>query len=146
VLAGVVLWVVRSAAIWRAPVVLVTAVASVVFFVVPAALAGLAAPRYAVIPALLLLSLVAYMIDGRLVAGWGALAGLRWPAVAAVVLAVVVVGANFRVTNERSAGPRWSRETDAARDGCAHSVQGDARVAIAPADWTISIPCGAFAG
>ncbi len=87
------------------------AVYSVVLYVLPVTLSGVATPRYAVAPAMLVVAVLAALLIPRS-------ASLTPLWTVAVVLAVVCA-VNFRVDNERAHGPSWHDELARARQACA---------------------------
>jgi len=106
------------------------------------------APRYAVLPGLLIVAALALETDQVLDQ---ARQGLRSPTVATV--AAVAAGCvllssalSFRPTAFRSSGPRWTSRLREAQMQC-RSGQGAATVQILPANaaWTVAIPCSSLA-
>ena len=124
----VVAWRRGSAPGW--PIAATAALHSVALYAAPVALSGVATPRYAVAPALLLLvSLVALLLPDRA------------PVLVLGALLLVSCLVNLRVDNPRGHGPAWSDELDHARDTCA--TEGIVHVRIAPANpgWLASVSC-----
>ena len=142
VLAGLLVWRVRRRGVARWCLLM-----SVVFYVVPVALTGVPAPRYALVPVLLLYGAVAVGIDEALadraerqvVAHRSARGLWRWAAVALLV-PVAVLAWNFRPTaDERTGGPYWDPGLARAQAGCTQG--GAAAIPITPDGWTVSLDC-----
>lgn len=111
---------------------------SVVFYVAPVAATGVSAPRYAVVPVLLLVSAVACLVDGvdmaeRLT---------RTVLIGAVVVLLLAGWAgNYRFPNARAAGPRWSQAVSTARSTCEQAGAVTVTVPITPPGWHVEVPC-----
>jgi hypothetical protein len=117
---------------------------SVVFLVVPIYIRGTEgmrlvvhtfnpyAPRYVVIPVLLLISALAIWIDAT---GW------RWLTLLFAVHMAVVISLSFSLVNLRSPGPAWPAGVRDARRTCADPAVGAASVPISPFGWYAPIPC-----
>jgi hypothetical protein len=106
---------------------------SAALYVLPVFLSGVAAPRYAVAPAMLLVVALVALLQGE----------QRIPLYALTGLLTVIALVNLRIDNPRAHGPRWSAELDRARAACATDAQ-RAGLAIAPRTtppWTVSVPC-----
>ena len=103
-------------------------------YMVPVLLAGTATPRYAVAPAMLVVTALVALLQP---------AGSRVPLYALTVLLALVAAVNFRVHNTRADGPQWSDELDRARTACA--AGGQVIVPITPRDdtppWQVEVPC-----
>lgn len=114
----------------------------VLLYLVPAGLSGVAAPRYALPPVLLLYAALAALADGLLRARRQGrprtAASLPLVAVTGAVLAVAV--ALGLPTPERQAGPSWSGQVSAATAEC-RSGASSARLGLAPPGWFAVIPC-----
>lgn len=105
-----------------------------------------AAGRYAIVPALLLFSVAAVMVDPhsrrregetrpRLLA-WG-LAGL----------AVLIVAVSFRVENPEARGaPPWEAALDHGGELCARQQIEEVPVPTSPPGWGLNIPCSQLTG
>jgi hypothetical protein len=117
----------------------VAAVHAAALYLLPVLLSGVATPRYAVAPALLVVTALAALLQpasqpeparpGRHsdTAGpgrSGRAAGVPLYALAAVL--TVVCAVNLRVDNSRADGPRWSEQLPAARQRCADTNTGGA--------------------
>jgi hypothetical protein len=119
-------------------------------------------PRYVIAPALLLYTAIVAMLRPRSVTGEAFSAGKpegvlggdapaaaagRWQAVVAAwtpvtvfaLLLAVVIGFNFRVTNNRSESPPWTAVIAAATHKCMKPGMGDYR--YRHAWWLVQIPC-----
>lgn len=108
-------------------------------YMLPVLLSGVATPRYAVAPALLVVvALVALLQpDGQTGRGTAPLVGLA-------ALLAIVAAVNLRVDNTRGDGPRWSDELDRARAECAASGTAP-DIPITPLHetppWVVKAPC-----
>lgn len=101
------------------------------------------AGRYAIVPALLLVSVAAVMLDrpSRRREGESRPA---WLAYAAVAAAIVVVAVSFRVENvELRGAPPWEAALDHGAEVCAAEA-GAAETAVptSPPGWGLNVPCG----
>lgn len=125
---------------------------SVLFYAGPVLLAGAATPRYALAPALMLLSAAAVVVDataddgGDLLAGTTSRqAGLRQYSF--VLLLLLAMASGFRMDNARGAGPRFSQELSTGRARCAVALpsadSGSVTVRVSPPGWSASLPCQA---
>jgi len=100
-----------------------------------------AAGRYAIVPALLLVSVAAVMIDRR--------SRRRdderrpaWLGYGAVALMVVVIAASFPVGNLETRGtPPWRAALEQGAALCAGEAGGEARVETSPPTWGLAVPC-----
>ncbi len=136
ILASVVLVAWRSRRDGATGLAAVTAVYAVAFYVAPVALSGVATPRYATVPALLLITASALVLDrAALRQRW--LSGVRVAAVGALALAVVV---GFPTGALRNQGPSWSEGVREAAEGCSADVE----VPLAPSGWSAELPCETF--
>ncbi len=140
VIAGIALvaWRSRAEDAARSRLAAVAAIYAVAFYVAPVALSGVATPRYATVPALLLVTASAIVLD-RATLPSGALRAVRVAALGALAVAVVV---GFPSGDVRNGGPSWSGGVRDAVDGCS----GDAEVPLAPSGWTAELPCAALDG
>jgi hypothetical protein len=107
---------------------------SAALYVLPVVLSGVAAPRYAVAPALLVVvALVAILRPKQ---------GNAVPlSVLAGFLAVIAL-VNLRIDNPRAHGPAWDAELDKARATCAPGAT--AAIPIAPVEtppWLVQVTC-----
>lgn len=121
------------------PLAATAAVHAAVLYIVPVLLTGIATPRYAVAPALLLVTALAALFRPG--------AGRRGavPLVCLAALLTVVAAVNLRTDNERAHGPSWQHELRDARQRCsvpgvtmvdvAHSPQRDGFSARLPCDY-----------
>jgi hypothetical protein len=117
---------------------------SAALYVLPVTLSGSAAPRYAMAPAMLVVTALVALLQpappGVPVASRPPVAPLHLLAGLLAVIAVV----NLRIDNPRADGPRWSAEVDKARTVCATQAPDGAALVIAPPRapaWTVSLPC-----
>jgi hypothetical protein len=148
ILAGLALLLVGSAATLvlqgragdRTPIIALAGAMSVLFFVAPVMLAGVSAPRYAVVPVLLLYSAFACLLD----------AGLRdvpagvWRRVQLATLTVVVLaaGTSYLSPGPRANGPRWDAELNRATATCPPApVPTVISVPIPPVGWNVPLTC-----
>lgn len=116
---------------------LVMMTASLATWVAFYGLSGVAAPRYIIVPAaLLLIGCLAVVSGERGVAGRSQ-AGRRIRMAVAVGIAVAWL---ISFPLEPSPGPAWSSEVDEARDTCADDG-GVADLSIAPSGWEMTLPC-----
>ncbi|MDQ7909641.1 hypothetical protein RB614_34485 [Phytohabitans sp. ZYX-F-186] len=103
-------------------------------YMLPVLLAGTATPRYAVAPAMLVVTALVALLRP---------AGSRIPLYALAALLALVAAVNLRVDNTRADGPLWSDELERARTACATGDQ--ATVPITPRDatppWQVRVPC-----
>jgi len=98
-----------------------------------------AAGRYAIVPALLLVSVAAVLVDRR-----SARDGKRsrWPGYAAVALIAVSVAFSFDVENVATRGaPPWQAALEEGARVCAAEGGGETGVPTSPPGWGLSIPC-----
>ncbi|MGN9910395.1 hypothetical protein ACTMTJ_22840 [Phytohabitans sp. LJ34] len=100
-------------------------------YMVPVLLAGTATPRYAVAPAMLVVTALVALLQP---------AGSRLPLYALTALLTLIAAVNLRVDNLRADGPQWSDELDVVRQECQRVPGQNVEVAIPP-DWTTSLPC-----
>lgn len=127
----------------------VAAAHSVVLYVLPVLLSGVATERYALAPAMLLVvALLALLPPGSAGAGGGQ--GFRRPWVAGallVTLLAVVCAANLRLPNARAEGPSWGGELDRARVACAETDVARTTLRLPPrnAEWHADLPCAYLA-
>lgn len=113
---------------------------SAALFAVPVLLTGLATPRYALAPALLLLTAVAAIVDARPATRAGG-------AVALGLVAVLAVGwsVSFPATDERADGPRWGAALAAARSECRADPEAEPALPISPQPgWDVRLDCAAL--
>jgi hypothetical protein len=129
----------------RTPVIVLAAVMSGLFFLVPVALAGVSAPRYAVVPVLLLYSALACLLDAVV----GDLPATARRGVLLGVLAVVLSTAatSFLTPGPRAHAPRWDTELGRAVAACSGTpVPAVAQVPISPPGWAVPLGCQALTG
>jgi hypothetical protein len=124
------------------PLALSAAVHSVALYVLPVVLSGVATPRYAVAPAMLLVTALVAVLQP---AGGAVVGRSAAPLLALAALLAVVCAVNLRVDNLRAHGPRWSDGLDRARPSCLDSgPAGVAEIPVPPPDsppWTVRLPC-----
>jgi hypothetical protein len=143
VLAGVAWLVLAAVAVlaWRGPVrpgwpLAITALLhSVALYVLPVLLSGEATTRYALAPAMLLVTALVALLqpaEGR----------RPVPLVALVTLLTVICAVNLRLDNARAHGPRWGVELDRAKAVCPNAQV--VEVPIPPVNdnhWSARLPC-----
>lgn len=100
-----------------------------------------AAGRYAIVPALLLVSLALVLIDGaaqrRGGAGWRS-----WLAVGAVALALAGVATSFDMRDPGARGDvRWGQAVDGAAAACRAEGLGEVSVPSSPIGFGLEVPC-----
>jgi hypothetical protein len=125
----------------RWPLAMTAAVYSVAIYALPVVISGIATPRYAAAPAMLLVTALVAVLQpapGRRAIAFGAFATM--------MLFVWLV--NFQVTTAREQGPMWSDELDRARATCQTAGGGSAEVQFAPAGSGLVAPlsCSWVAG
>jgi len=109
---------------------------SVLLYVLPVTLSGVATPRYAAAPALLLVTALVALLEpvhGRTAPLW----------IFATLLALVCL-VNLRVDNSRAHGPSWADELAKGRHVCAVQGAGSVTTTIPPLEtpaWTVPLPC-----
>jgi hypothetical protein len=131
---------VRTGMVRDRPLIPLAAGMSVLFFAVPVVLTGISAPRYSVVPILLVLTAVASVLDAPLSARFtaGFLAGRA----VAIALLAVVLAVELPVQNLRSEGPTWLEQLSRAQAICSQSAAGGRVVLlIAPPGWHIDAAC-----
>jgi hypothetical protein len=140
---AVVVWRRRTRPVW--PLALIAAVHCVGLYALPVVLEGLAIPRYAAAPVMLLVTALVAVLQPA-----PAAAHARRPAVKPLyvltALLVVIWAVNLRVPeNPRGDGPRWSDELSRARAACAATPGGTVTLAIPPRGevppWHTDLPC-----
>jgi hypothetical protein len=104
------------------------------------------AGRYAIVPALLLFSVAAVMIDRRSRRREGE-PRPRWLAWGLAALAVVIVAASFHVENPEVRGaPPWEASLEHSAEVCESEPPGaETGVATSPPTWGLLIPCDELA-
>jgi hypothetical protein len=125
------------------PLAITAAAHSLVLYVLPVFLSGAPTPRYAVAPALLMLTaLVALLRPAHPPVGRRSAMA---PLLALAALMITVCAVNLRVDNRRADGPSWSTELDRARVICATTQPATVLdVPIAPrgvGGWHAGLPC-----
>ncbi|NES30534.1 hypothetical protein GCE86_05560 [Micromonospora terminaliae] len=141
-------WLAVGAVVWLAsarltgpawPLAIAAALHGAALYVLPVFLSGTAAPRYAVAPALLVVTALVALLQPA-----GAARAGKVPLCALAVVLAVVAAVNFRVDNPRADGPSWREELTRARTTCAPGAT--AVVPVAPRNeappWLARIPCG----
>ena len=136
------------------PLAVAAALHSAALYGLPVLLSGVATPRYAVAPAMLIVTaLVALLQPGGVAAAGepGPLAApdaARLRAVAPLgaltALLLVVAAVNLRVANSRADGPQWSTELARARAACAAGTAETVQIPIPPRQsppWLVTLPC-----
>jgi hypothetical protein len=102
--------------------------------------------RYAIVPALLLFSVAAVMVDkrSRRKPGEGRPAWLAW---GLTLLAVIVVAFSFRVEDPEVRGaPPWEASLDHSAEVCeSEPPEAETGVATSPPGWGLNIPCDELA-
>ena len=114
------------------PLAVAAALHSVALYVLPVVLSGVATPRYAVAPAMLLVTALAAVLQP---------ARSRVPLYLLAALLAVVCVVNLRVHNARADGPRWGGALDRARHACASGAR-TVDVPVPPSGSTVRLPCG----
>ncbi|MEH1125138.1 hypothetical protein [Micromonospora sp. CPCC 206061] len=100
-------------------------------YMVPVLLSGVATPRYAVAPAMLVITTLVALLQP---------ADSRVPLYSLAALLALVAAVNLRVDNARANGPAWRAEIEVAREECALRPARTVDVAIPP-DWSVPLPC-----
>ena len=100
------------------------------------------AGRYAIVPAMLLVSVAAVMLDRRSRRRESE-ARPRWLGYAAVAAAIVVVAVSFRVENvELRGAPPWEAALDHGAEVCATEAEAtESPVPTSPPGWGLNVPC-----
>ncbi len=101
-----------------------------------------AAGRYAIVPAMLLVSVAAVMLDRRSRRRAGE-DRPRWLPIAALGVAFVVVVFSFSVANHEARGaPPWRSSLDQSAAACAgQPPDAETPVATSPPGWGLNVPC-----
>jgi hypothetical protein len=110
------------------------ALQSAALYVLPVVLSGVAAPRYAVAPALLVVVALVALLQPK--------PGKPIPLYALAGFLTVIALVNLRIDNPRAHGPHWDAELDKARAACAPG--GTAAIPIAPVEtppWLVQVRC-----
>ncbi len=108
-------------------------------YAVPVLLSGFATPRYALPPAMLLVTALVAVLEPT--ATGAGIAPPLWIFAAALA---VVLAVNLRVDNSRAHGPQWNDGLHAAQQECADPAATTARITIAPLNssgWAAVLPC-----
>jgi hypothetical protein len=124
----------------RTPIIALAGAMSMLFFVAPVMLAGVSAPRYAVVPVLLLYSALACLLD----AGLRHVPAVLWRRVQLATLTVVVLAAwtSYLSPGPRANGPRWDAELSRATATCPPApVPTVISVPIPPVGWNVPLTC-----
>jgi len=133
------------------------AACSVALYALPVILTGVATPRYAFAPALLLITALVALLHppepagpvepaGRVgPAARAAGRGLAGPLILALACAAVW-SANLRVDTARDDGPFWGTGLDRARVECARPAAEAVAVPVSPAGWEATLSCTYLAG
>jgi hypothetical protein len=105
---------------------------SIAVYAAPTIISGLATPRYAAAPAMLLIAALVALLVPSPQAGW------RTPFTALVALCVLVWATNLVVPNRRGQGPTW--DTELSEQPCIAGVQ---QIPITPEgrEWMVNLPC-----
>jgi hypothetical protein len=108
-------------------------------YMLPVVLSGVATPRYAVAPALLVIVALVALLQPDPLTGRGTA-----PLVGLATLLAIVAAVNLRLDNARGEGPRWSDELERARVECTASGTAPA-IPIPPLHetppWVVKAPC-----
>lgn len=108
-------------------------------YALPVTLQGVATPRYAAAPAMLIVTAIVAVLQPS-----GSTLAERGPILAFGVLMAVVCAVNLRVDNQRAHGPTWSDALRQARSDCADRPLQDVVVQIPPVEnppWQITLRC-----
>lgn len=105
------------------------------------------AGRYAIVPAMLLVSVAAVMLDRRSRRRESERRP-RWLAYAALAAAIVVVAFSFRVENvELRGAPPWQAALDHSAEVCADEPEASEQpVPTSPPGWGLNVPCEQLVG
>jgi hypothetical protein len=129
------------------PLALTAAAHSAVLYMLPVVLSGVATPRYAVAPAMLVVTALVALLQPRDALRQPRVA--RLPLLAFCAVLAVTCAVNLRLDNERAHGPLWSTELDHARRQCLTATAQpaaapQAQVTLSPGgpEWITSFPCG----
>lgn len=127
------------------PLAVAAALHSAALYGLPVLLSGVATPRYAVAPAMLVVTALVALLQpaGREAAG-GRVRGVV-PLGVLTALLLVVAAVNLRVANPRADGPQWSTELARARAVCATGTAETVQIPIPPRQsppWLVTLPCG----
>ena len=100
------------------------------------------AGRYAIVPAMLLVSVAAVMLDRRSRRRENE-GRPRWLAYAAVAAALVIVAVSFRVENTGLRGaPPWEAALDHGAEVCATEAEAtESPIPTSPPGWGLNVPC-----
>jgi hypothetical protein len=145
-------WTARLLALLAIPISLVMFVVSVYQRAVgeqmvwPSGVWGESAGRYAIVPALLLFSVAAVMIDKRSRRREGE-SRARWLAWGLAALAVVAVASSFHVESPEVRGaPPWEASLEHSAEVCeTEPPEAEVGVATSPPTWGLLIPCDELA-
>jgi hypothetical protein len=130
-------WARLTRPVW--PLVIAATLYSAALYMLSVALSGVATGRYAVAPAMLVVTALVALVQPA--PGASSRAKVPIYGLAAVLALVCVV--NARVDNTRAHGPSWSDELRAAQATCAASHPQTVDVPLSPAGegWTATLPC-----
>jgi hypothetical protein len=105
---------------------------SIALYAAPTIISGIATPRYAAAPAMLVIAALVAILAPNPGAGW------RTPLTALAALCVLVWATNLVVPNARGEGPTW--DTELSEQPCIAGVQ---QIPITPegAEWIVTLPC-----
>lgn len=128
---------------------------SVVFWVLPVGLSGLATPRYVLAPALLLVAAVVVLATAATGRPGAAVVQFATrqritrigPLLALGALLAVVAALNFRVDNARAEGPAWDAQLRTTAAACSDAPDRAVRVPVSPRAgdlWSVAVPCAAL--
>ncbi len=98
--------------------------------------------RYALVPALLLMSAALALVDSRQLSSRGR--PVAAIATAAVLLVSVVTSFDVNAATDRG-GPPWEESLHTARARCAAKDLAEVPVFVAPEGWTMTVPCNRLA-
>lgn len=148
---GLLLWFCPASArarVW--PIVIVTAIYSIVFYLVASATAGLAAPRYALPAALVLALAFAIVLSNQLPAPGSPQPRVgreRWRRPLTYGIAgIMAVGWVLALPAVRSGGNSWVDSIHSASQQCTTNIGGEVQVGISPPGWFAAVPCSRLLG
>jgi hypothetical protein len=138
---GLLVWTERTRPAW--PLAIAAVVQSVFLYVLPVLLSGVATPRYAVAPAMLVVVALVALLQPA--------GGTRFsaaPLYALAALLALVCAVNLRTDNFRAHGPTWDAALTHAREECRAGAS-TVDIPIPPPEsppWRTRVPCGYVVG